>query len=36
MSKKQYPHQQQFNIRGNYTTKQGWWRRGHNNGKVAK
>lgn len=35
MSKKQFPHQQPFNIRGNHTEKQGWWRRGHNN-KVAK
>lgn len=37
MSKnQQYPHQQEFNIRGNKTSKRGWWLRGHNNVKVAK
>ena len=36
MSKKEFPHQQPFNIRGNHTEKRGWWKRGHNNGKAVK
>ena len=24
------PHNQKFNVRGNHTTKRGWWKRGSN------
>lgn len=36
MKEKQYPSSQPFNIRGNRTVKNGWWRNGGVSRKAGK